>query len=580
MNFFFYIGKNPLKHAKVSNVNVGGKYISSFGHIFENDDFLLCFDGDIYTDTISCHEDLCEFYKKNGSDFLGFIDADFSMVLYDKHSGVVLAAVDKFGLKTMYYYEDSECVAFSNRILSLYEFLPIEKVPNPRKNILYVGSHYRHIDALECETLYKDIFALKHHHYAKVEDFNLEVSSYWDLELIDLSKKTTEELKGEYLSLLRASVKARLAKSKNPAFMVSSGMDSSGVAALASEILGEKVTFFTTVFSEDTEYNEATEIEPLARKIAKEWHRLNIDSGGVVETILEVLKNADEPFYTVTQLMHYYLSKEVAKLGFDTLFGGLGGDEANCGEIEEYLFYFADLKQRGDESRLMEDVEGWAKYHGTQIYPKSYDIARRYFDKYINFSKPGENLLDYDRYRKYMDVFNSDFYEANFVTPKLAHPYKSYLRNKLYQDLFAETIPCVLKAEEFSLSHFGIKARMPYFNADVMQYGFSIPIKHKYKNGCNKAILRDAMRGILPDETVENCIKKGWNAPFGEWIKAFLRDTVEDIIAKPTKRQVDIYNLPMVKGLLEEHISGEANHMMFFWQFLNYELWYRTHFDG
>lgn len=579
MSFFFYMGKKMIDSNLLESRFINNKYIV-FDVAYEDDNFIVCFNGDVYSSNINSVKDLCAMYEANSNNFLKLLDADFSLVLYDKKKDLLFGAVDKFGLKALYYNKNDDYVAFSDRILSFYKYLPIKKEPNSKKNLLYVGSHYRHIDAIEHETFYKDIFAIKHHCCMKLSNNGCEVQSYWDLELIDLSKKTKEELKKEYLSILRESVKRRLAKSKKPAFMVSSGMDSSGVAALASEILGEKVTFFTTVFSEDTEYNEADDIEPLAEKIAKEWHKLSIDSNGIVETILEVLKEADEPFYTVTQLMHYYLSKEVSKLGFDTLFGGLGGDEANCGEIEEYLFYFADLKSRGKEGKLKSDIEGWAQYHGTPIYPKSYEIAHDYFSKYINFEKAGENIFDFERYHRYMNVFNTNFYKANFVMPKLAHPYSSYLRNKLYQDLFSEAIPCVLKAEAFNLSKFNLSARMPYFNEEVMQYGFSIPIEYKYKNGCNKALLREAMKGVLPDETLDNCIKKGWNAPFGDWIKAFLSETVKTIIHNPSERQQEIYNLQKIDQLLTEHLSGNANHMMFFWQFLNYELWYGIHFGS
>lgn len=556
-----------------------GRYIyHSFGQ--ECVHYISLFYGDVYSwDVKNCtHETIVNSFEKNGIDFLANLDGDFSLILFDKKNEILYGAVDKFGLKSLFYYKDEAKIFISNRISTIYKLNIIEKKPNTRKNFLFVGSHYRHIDAIPEETFYGDIFRIKQHSYIKHQNNFLEIDSYWDLALIDLSKKTKEELKKEYLDLLRESVRQRLAHSRNPAFMVSSGMDSSGVAVLASEILGQKITMLTTVFGEDTEYNEANEIEPLANKIAKEWHKFVIDPTSIQEVIYEIVMESDEPFYTVTQLMHYYLSKEVARLGFDTLFGGLGGDEANCGEIEEYLFYFADLKYRGDESRLEEDIDGWIKYHGTSQYPKSYDIAHEYFEKHIDFSREGKNLLDYDRYSKYFTIFKDDFYNANFFAPELEHPYKSYLRNKLHQDLFSEAIPCVLKAEDFSLSKFDLSARMPYFNDKVMQYGFSIPIKYKYKQGCNKAILREAMCGILPDETVENCIKKGWNAPFGEWIKKFLKEKIEEIINNPTQRQIEIYKLDIINTLLDEHLSGKTNHMMFFWQFLNYEMWYGINF--
>lgn len=580
-----FLCKSKRRIAKLESANLDSCVLTNgeiiyYQNAVEHDGLIILFSGTIYS--IGPDEFVEEYisneYKKNGPGFLESLDGDFSMIVYDKNNEALYGAVDKFGLKSLFYSKTDEVIVFSNRIKTILSFDIIEKKPNYQKNFLFVGSHYRHIDATFEDTFYSGIHRVKQHSCIVCKSGTLQENSYWDLKLIDLSSKSKNDLKTEYMSLLRNSVSKRLLHSKNPAFMVSSGMDSSGIAALASEILGHKVTMFTTVFNEDTEYNEATEIEPLADKIAKNWHKPVIDPSDVQDIITEIINEADEPFYTVTQLMHYYLSKEVAKLGFDTLFGGLGGDEANCGEIEEYLFYFADLKYRGEEGKLLEDIDGWIKYHGTEQYPKSYSVAQKYYEKHIDFTVGGKNLLDYDRFHKYTAVFNESFYKNNFVLPQLSHPFNSYLRNKLYQDLFSEAIPCVLKAEDYSLCRFGLSARMPYFNHDVMQYGFSIPLKYKYHKGCNKALLREAMEGVLPDQTIKNCIKKGWNAPFGEWIKNFLKDNIKEIINNPTERQKEIYKIVFLRNLLDEHLSGKANHMMFFWQFLNYELWYKSNF--
>ncbi|MBF0556921.1 MAG: hypothetical protein HQK96_20595 [Nitrospirae bacterium] len=576
--FFCISKKHILNTGSLSLIKSNGGYLCFSENRFENDKYVVLLYGDIY-ETAPYHEIIIKNYELHAEQMFSEINGDFGIILYDKKCGCFIAGRDKFGVKSLYYYKDENTVAVSNRIHSFFKYLPIRKIPNERKNLLYVGSHYRHIDAIAEDTFYSGITAIKQGHYIKSEKDSLTSSPYWRLEILDLSRKTRQDIENEYLSILRNSIRRRLLKSTNPAFMVSSGMDSSGIAALASEILNDKVNLFTTVFAEDTEYNEAKEIEPVAAKIGKSWNKLTIDPRGIVEDVVGILKEADEPFYTVTQLMHYYLAKEVSTRGFDTLFGGLGGDEANCGEIEEYLFFFADLKLLGEESLMVEHMRGWVKYHGHPLYPKSYDTAHEYFKKHINFGLHGESLLDLDRYNKYFFVFNRDYADSHYITPKLEHPYKSYLLNKLYQDLYSEVIPCVLKAEEFNLNKFRLKGRMPYFDSNVMQYGFSIPILMKYKNGCNKAVLREAMKWILPDSTINNCMKKGWNAPFNEWLKVFLKDKAIEMLNNSTQRQKAIYNIGEIKKLLQEHLTGICNHMMFFWQFLNYEMWYNINID-
>lgn len=558
-----------------------GRFVYFSKDSYEDKDFIILKFGDIYEAVPLCGDDyktIIENYKIYGEDCFAKLEGDFAVIIYSKKEKKLIAGRDKFGVKSLYYYHDEKIAAFSSRTLSFFEYLPVKKEANERKHFLYVGSHYRYFDASREETFFANIFSVKQGHFAYLEHGKAAQKCYWDLELLDLSNSSEEDLKAGYISLLSESIKSRLAKSRNPAFMISSGMDSSTVVALSSRILNRKLNIFTTVFEEDVEYNEANEITAAAKKFGEKWNRLAVKGNDIKNDLEKILGLSNEPFATITQMLHYYLTKEVKAQGFDSVFGGLGGDEANCGEIEEYLLFFADLRSEKLEERLKKEIGGWIKNHGHPLYPKSRKVAEDFLGKSIDFKSCGVNYLDEERFSRYVNILNVDFKDRNFNKPVLVYPYDSYLMNKLYQDLFFETIPCVLRAEEFNLNNFGLKGRMPYFDGKVMQYGFSIPVKLKYKNGANKAILREAMQDILPDETVHNFVKKGWNAPFNKWLKAYLKDSIYSILSEPTERQKKVYNLSLIKRLFEEHLADRTNHMMFFWQLLNYEMWYRIHF--
>lgn len=556
-----------------------GRYLYWSADAFENAGYVALVYGDLYGDDAS-PERVVAAYERRGEECFAGLDGDFAIILYDKARDRVVAARDKFGVKSLFYLHEDGCFALSNRTAALAGFRPEARRPNPRKNLFFVGSHYRHIDALAEETFFEGIHAVRQAHAVVFHDGAVENLPYWRLELIDLAGKDKAAVAGEFRELLRSSVARRLARSRNPVFMVSSGLDSSGVAALASGILGRKVPLITTVFDEDTEYNEAADIVPLAGRIASVWHKLTVKGDGILGDVERILETANGPYYTITQLMHYYLCREAKERGYDSVFGGLGGDEANCGEIEEYLFYFADLERRGERERLAADMEGWVKYHSHPLYPKSRAVLEAFFRKHIDFDHPGRYSLDVERFERYFHVFKRDFRDAHFSAPALEFPYPSYLRNKLHQDLFSEVIPCVLRAEENNLDMFGLAGRLPYMDAGVMTCGFSIPLSMKYVHGGTKAVAREALRDVLPGEVLGNFRKKGWNAPFDEWLKIYLSGPVADILGAPTARQRAIYDLEAVRRLLGEHLDGRKNHMLFFWQFLNYEKWYSMNFGS
>jgi asparagine synthase (glutamine-hydrolysing) len=263
-------------------------------------------------------------------------------------------------------------------------------------------------------------------------------------------------------------------------------------------------------------------------------------------------------------------------MGFNLIFSGLGGDEAHCGEIEEYLYYFADLKFLELEEKFNEDLVGWKKYHSTKEYPKNKKILNIFFNSQINFSKQGEVLLNNERYEYNFDILNRDIEINDIIKPKLRNPFKSYLLNKLYQDLYFEAIPVVLKAEMASARSAKIPTVYPYLDPNIMNFSFSLPLKFRYNNGISKYFLREITKNIVPNTARKNYLKKGWNAPFDQWLRKKIKSEILDLINSQDARNRGIYNLTAIKKKLDQHLKNEKNYAMLLWQFLSYEKWYQS----
>ena len=109
---------------------------------------------------------------------------------------------------------------------------------------------------------------------------------------------------------------------------------------------------------------------------------------------------------------------------------------------------------------------------------------------------------------------------------------------------------------------------------------FSIPGELKIKNGITKILLRQAMKDILPEETRTRIKKTGWNAPANKWFsEGKSAQALGDLIDSKLFKERGIYNINNVKKLFKEHADlvrsnePKENHMMFFWQLINLELW-------
>ena len=182
---------------------------------------------------------------------------------------------------------------------------------------------------------------------------------------------------------------------------------------------------------------------------------------------------------------------------------------------------------------------------------------------------------------RYFRAISKDFFDLTDFQPVMDHPFSSYLRNRTYQDIFRETAPCCLRAEDRNCSAFELDHADPFFDYRLMEFMFRVPGAMKIRDGVTKRLLRDAMAGTLPEETRTRIKKTGWNAPAHVWFTGHGREQLRDMIASQVFRERGIYIVPEVERLVGEHeaiVSSGAvreNRMMFLWQLVNLETWLR-----
>jgi asparagine synthase (glutamine-hydrolysing) len=524
-------------------------------------------------------EDLIKAYKTYGADkFFNMIEGDYIIAFYEIKTNEVVVARDRLGVYPCFVYNDNKIFSFSTRPRFLFK--SFFDVVRPRDEFvkLYAGSHYRFFENEQVKTPFSNIEQIPQAHYLIFKNNHYSFKRYWELPDHQDFDCSLEEMAFTYQQILKKAVKKRLELVNKASFTLSGGMDSSSVLALARQLTSEKQHAFSTTHS-DKLYDESDEIKSMLKDNVTNWHQVRIDNPNIPSTVDEIISVTDYPIPTVTWMSHYLLTKNVASLGFDSIFGGLGGDECNAGEFEHFFFYFADLKKNGFEDRLNSEVKGWQFHHDHPIYKKNWEVLELYFKKVIDFNVSGRILPDTERLFSYANALYEESESFKNFKPIFDHPFKSYLKNRVYQDLTRETIPCCLRSEYFNSAHFSLKSFSPFLDHEVIEFAFKVPLKFKYQGGVTKFLLREAMKGILPEETRTRVKKTGWNAPAHVWFSGEGREMLLDLIHSAKFKNRHIYNIKTVNNLILEHdkiVSTKnikENHMMFFWQLLNLELW-------
>jgi len=135
-----------------------------------------------------------------------------------------------------------------------------------------------------------------------------------------------------------------------------------------------------------------------------------------------------------------------------------------------------------------------------------------------------------------------------------------------------------MKQDRMSMAA-SIESRVPFLDHKLVEFAAQLPNEWKLQGWTTKRVLREAMKGILP-ESILSRPKMGFPVPFGDWTRGpGWNGVVRDVLLDRRTRERGILNARAVDTLLRDHAAGRTNGGDRLWSLLNLELWYRTFID-
>ena len=377
---------------------------------------------------------------------------------------------------------------------------------------------------------------------------------YWQLEDRGDLEQPAAELAEAYRAHLLRAVRQRLGGATGPVFTLSGGLDSSSVLCGAVEITGEPQQAVSCVYT-DSVYDERDQIRDVVDTKVAQWHAVEIGNDIDVAAIVACqVRLHDEPVATATWLSHLLLAERMAGQGFSTLFGGLGGDELNAGEYEYFPMHFADLRVAGEEATLAHEIASWAQHHDHPVHRKDAAAGAAMMARLTDPAVPGRCRPDRARMLRYAPVLRPGFFDLAAYEPVMDSPFPSYLKNRAFQDMFRETLPCCLRAQDRHGAALGIETVNPFLDHELVEFMFRVGGKLKIRDGVTKQLLRLATVGILPEATRTRVKKTGWNAPAHVWFSKRTLADLRDRVRSAAFRDRGIYDPGAVMALIDDHV--------------------------
>ena len=120
-------------------------------------------------------------------------------------------------------------------------------------------------------------------------------------------------------------------------------------------------------------------------------------------------------------------------------------------------------------------------------------------------------------------------------------------------------LPTILRSyDRASMAH-GIEVRMPFMDWRLVSLGFALPEASKIGGGYTKRVLREAMRGLMPEEIRLRTNKIGFTSPLDQWGRGALRNWLLDTVSSRRFLESAVWNGPVVRSTVERAVAGAGS---------------------
>ncbi len=552
---------------------------------------ILLFNGEIYNyqsirekliekghifKTQSDSEVLLHGYEEYGKDLLNMLRGMFAFVIWNKNEKELFGARDFFGIKPLYYYLSDNSLLFGSEIKSFLPHPKFKKELNTDALESYLTFQY----SAHSETFFKNVFKLPPAHYFTYKNGKLNIERYWSIEFNADEKPILENWVERISDTFHDSVKAHKIADVEVGSFLSSGVDSSYVAAIADV---DKT--FTVGFGKDEKYNEIGWAKEFSKAIGIENTSKVISAEEYWNSLSKIQYHMDEPLadpaavalYFVCNLASQKLKVVLSGEGADEIFGGY-----NVYSEPNGTFY--DKLPIGIKRVVGKAASKLPAKRGVNFFiRKGKPLEERFIgNAYIFSPADRKKLLKIKTNAPDPTVLTKPYYDK--VKDKDEVTKMQYLDLNMWM-----TGDILLKADKMSMAN-SLELRVPFLDKEVIKLAQQIPtcyrVTHKEKTDSNtkyitKYAMRLAAKKDTPTQTARTAAKKklGFPVPIRVWLK---EQKYYNVVRKSfTSETANRYfNENELIKLLDDHKNGKADNSRKIWTVYTFLVWYNVFFES
>ena len=513
------VGQGRLYHTRLSIIDVEERS----NQPFEVDGHLIVFNGEIYNfrklkedmqasgikfSTKSDTEVLLRGIVFHGINFVKKLRGMWTFVYHNRATKQTYISRDHTGQKPLFYKVDKDNLILGSNFQVISELNKSSLSPDFQTIIDFCVNGYKSLNKRHA-SWFHEVREIPPGTLASLDDLQLHSHpKFWSPN--DLVARRSI---GDCLS--QEEVKFRLREGLSKCFFanvpmgisLSGGIDSSCLLALAAQTHSSEITAYTIVNS-DERYREIDKARKLTQMYGVKHVEVPVRQNNFLDSLKSVIHERACPVSTTNWFVHTQLTAQMRSDGIKVCIGGNGADEVFTGYYDHHHLFLASL---GTDDELYE-----ANRRNFNAHVKKY-IRNPYLsnaDYYQN--NPNARRHIFLNSEKFSTFLNDRYQASPFVEQKFK---TDLLSMRMLNELSVETVPVLLREDDYSAMSNSVENRSPYLEIDVLELGYSLPVARLICEGFSKYPLRKSFDDLIPSEILWAREKVGFNVPFGDLAK-------------------------------------------------------------
>ena len=526
-------------------------------------------------------EVLLRAYMLWGEDMLPRLRGMFAFLIWDDRDKKLFAARDRYGIKPLYIVTNPRGVAFGSEIKQLLGLPGVSGRMNVARVHDFLASG---ISDHTSETMFEGVFQLRGGECVTIDasrDVALQAQPrrWYPATAGDISL-TEDEAAGRFRELLTESVRLHLRSDVPVGSCLSGGLDSSAIVSLMAQMMdsgagGSRVNTISACYAEKS-VDEKPFMDAVVAHAHTEPHFIFPQPEDVFQRAADITWHQDEPFGSSSIFAQWCVFEEARRVGVKVMLDGQGADEQLAGYHTAFAYRIAGMLRGGKIDAAIATVLARKRELGAPMLGQLFMAALALAPEPVTVRL--RNAYHQIKQGGWLDteVIRS---KGNRLTAAQEARIRAGLepmvdiRSLCLGLTYATNLPMLLHWEDRNSMAHSIEARVPFLDHPLVEFSLALGNCHKIEGASTKTVLRQAMKGIMPDIVIDRRDKLGFATPEQAWFRGPLKRQAMDGIEKTLSLYPTLLNAQAVRRNAARMLDGHTPLDFSLWRIVNLGIW-------